>query len=95
MERASDPRKTAFGIAAVEIFFHHFLDDGTKISVLPLESALIFSDKFLKIMKEHPLEESLLRVSQAVDSSHSREDDSKNRPEFGENWNRLILLGLE
>ena len=49
-------------IATVEVFLNNFLNDWTKIAVLSLEAILIFCNKFVKIVKQHPVEHSPLRM---------------------------------
>ena len=70
------PSKTILRIAAVQIFFHHLLNDRPEVAILSFEAALIFHDKLLKIMKEHPVKVGAFRMTLAIDPGHSRRDDS-------------------
>lgn len=63
-------------------------------SLLSLESMFIFWEKLLKVMKEHPVEHSFLRMPLARYSSHSKGDISKNRPMIWESLNILISFEL-
>jgi hypothetical protein len=78
--RAPDSGKATHRIAAVEITLDHLLDYRTEIAVLLLEPILIFSKEPLKIIKEHPIEYSMFRMTLAIDPCHGREDDSRNGP---------------
>jgi hypothetical protein len=68
-------------IATVEVFLNNFLNDWTKIAVLSLEAILIFCNKFVKIVKQHPVEHSPLRMTLTVYPCHGSRDDSRNGPE--------------
>jgi hypothetical protein len=77
---APDPGKPAAGIAAIEIFFDNILDDRPEIPIFPLKTALVFRDESFKIMKEHPIEDCLLRMTRAIYSCHSRNVKSRIEP---------------
>jgi hypothetical protein len=47
----SDAGKSAVRVAAVEVAFHHFLDDGTEEPVLLLETIFIFCKESIEAMK--------------------------------------------
>jgi len=74
--RAPDAGKPAHRIAAVEILLNNILDDRTEIPVLLLKPIIIFSKEPLKIIKEHPIKYSVLRMTLAINPCHSREGDS-------------------
>jgi len=57
------------------------LDNRTKIAVLSLKTVLILRQEPLEIMKEHPVEDRVFRMTLAIDPYHGREDDSRNGPE--------------
>jgi len=77
----ADPGESAARIAAIEVALDHLLDDGTEEAVLLLETGLIFLKELVKVMEKHPVEHGALRMPGAVDSCHSRDKDSGNRPE--------------
>jgi len=43
--RASDPRKSALWIAAVQVFFYYFLDNGTQVTKVSFKPVFIFQKK--------------------------------------------------
>jgi hypothetical protein len=71
--------KSAPRVAAIEIALDHLLDDRPKISVLPLESTLVFGQKALEMMGDHPIENGALRMPRTIDSRHG----GRNVPRFG------------
>jgi hypothetical protein len=78
----ADAGKPAHRIATVEILLNNILDYGTEIAILSLKPALVLSEKLLKIMKEHPIKNSVFRMTLAVDPCHGSRDDSKNGPKW-------------
>lgn len=50
-------------------------------AALSLEAILIFCNKFVKIVKQHPVEHSPLRMTLTVYPCHGSRDDSRNGPE--------------
>jgi hypothetical protein len=54
--RTADPGKSTTGVTAIEVLFDLLFDDRTEIPVFPLKSALIFRDKPLEMMEQHPIE---------------------------------------
>jgi len=78
--RTADPGKPAAGIAAIKILLDDVFDDGTEIAIVPLESVLVFRDESFKIMKEHPIEDRLLRTTRTIYSCHSRNVRSRIEP---------------
>jgi len=61
--------------------YGHLLNYGPEEAVLPLESALILSQEPVKIVKKHLVENCPFRMSRTIDSCHSKDKDSGNRPE--------------
>jgi len=47
--------KSAHRIATVEITLDHLLDYRTQVAILSLKPVLVFSEKLLEAMKEHPI----------------------------------------
>jgi hypothetical protein len=78
--RTADPGKSTAGVAAIEVLFDHLFDDRTEKSVFPLKSALIFRDKPLEMMEQHPIEDGSLRMTRAIDSRHIGNEESRNAP---------------
>lgn len=76
--RRADAGKSPAGVAAVEVALNDLLDDGPEKAVCFLQSALIFCEEAFKVMKEDPVEDSSLGVTEAIDSSHSRSYLSRN-----------------
>jgi len=76
----ADAGKATHRIAAVEILLNNILDHRPKIAILLLEPIFIFSKEPLEIIKEHPIKNRVFWMTLAVDSWHSREDDSRNGP---------------
>ncbi len=70
--------KAAHLIAAVEILVNNILHHGMQEAVLPPNPALEFLEKLPKIMKNHPVEDGALRMSEKLDPCHSRSHRSKN-----------------
>jgi len=56
LNQTSLKSKSTTGVAAIEVLFDHLFDDRTEKSVFPLKSALIFRDKPLEMMEQHPIE---------------------------------------
>ena len=75
-----DAGKPAHRIATVEILLNDILDDGTEIAVLLLETILILSKEPLKIIKEHPIKNSVFRMTLTIDPCHGGRDVARNRP---------------
>jgi hypothetical protein len=76
----ADADKPAHRIAAVEIALDNILDYRTEVPVLLLKTILIFCNKFVKIMKQHPVEHSPFRMTLTVNPCHGSRDDSKIVP---------------
>jgi hypothetical protein len=74
--RAPHACKSAHRITAVEILLDHILNHRTEISVLLLETILIFSKELLNIIIENRIKNGIFRMTLTVDPGHSREDDS-------------------
>ncbi len=77
---AADPGEPAPGVAAVEVFLDDLFNDRTKEAVFALKTLLIFRDKPLEIMEEHPVEDGSLRMTRAIDSRHTGSELSRNAP---------------
>jgi len=77
----ADAGKTAQRIATVEIPLNNILDDWPEEPIFLLETILIFCKEPLEIMKKHPVENSALRMTLAIDPYHSMWSDSGNGPE--------------
>jgi len=76
----ADAGKPATRIAAVQIALDDFLDDRAEEAVLLLEAALIFCQESVKVVEQHPVEDSPFRMSRTVNSGHSRSFSSRNEP---------------
>ena len=74
------PGKARAGVAAVEVFLDHFFDHRTKEAIFLLKTLLIFRDKPLEMMKEHPIEDGAFRMTRTVDSRHIGKARSKSVP---------------
>jgi hypothetical protein len=87
--------KTVLRVRAVEILLYDFLHDRAKISILLLESRLVFRDEPLKAVKEHPVQNGLFRVPPAIDSSHGMgKDVSRKKPIASPLRNILVIFVL-
>jgi hypothetical protein len=84
---APNPGESATGIAAVEIALDDVLDDRPEETIVPLESALVFGDEPLEMMKKHPVENGAFRMARAVDSRHIGNEASRNAPGTGKGKN--------
>jgi hypothetical protein len=60
--------------------FGHIQDYRTEVSVLLLKTILIFCNKFVKIMKQHPVEHSPFRMTLTVNPCYGSREDSKIVP---------------
>ncbi len=58
----------------------HFLDDRPEEAVLLLEAALIIGQELIEMMEQHPIENSLLGMAEAIDSWHGKRVESKTEP---------------
>jgi hypothetical protein len=79
--RTPDPGKAAAGVAAIQIALDDVFYDGSEITIVPLEPALVFRDEPFEIMKNHPVEGSTFRMTRAIDSRHIGMKESRNAPE--------------
>jgi len=77
--RSASDLVLAARIAAVKILLDDVLDDRPEVAVGLLET-LVFRDKPLKMMEEHPIENGPLRTSRTIDSRHSGRKASRNGP---------------
>jgi len=57
------------------------MDDGPEEPVLFFEMALIFGQELVKVMEKDAVKDGALGMTGRIDSSHSREEYSGNRPE--------------
>jgi len=64
--RAPDAGESAARVAAVEIAPDDFLDDRPEKAIFPLESALIFRNKPLEMMEQHPVENGAFRMPRPI-----------------------------
>jgi len=58
----------------------HLLDDRPEITIVPLESALVFRDEPLEMMEKHLVENGTFRMTRTVDSRHIGNEESRNAP---------------
>ena len=58
--------------------------------MLTLEAVLIFGEEFLKVMEEHPVEDSAFWMTLTIDPCHGRDIGALNGPE---DWGKLLRLG--
>jgi hypothetical protein len=84
----ADAGEPAARVAAIEVSFNDFLDDGPKEAVWLLEAALILGQEPVEVMKQHLVENSALRMPRTIHSRHSGRMDSKNGPS---SWIRPLL----
>jgi len=78
--RTADEGEPTTRVDAVKIAFHNIFDDRLEESILFLEARLIFGHKPIEIMEENPVEDGALWMSGGIDSWHSRNNSSRNRP---------------
>jgi len=78
--RAADAGKAAARVAAIQVAFHHILDDRSEEAVLLLEAVFILRKEPVKIMEEHAVEDGALRMPRPVDSCHTKDRNSRNEP---------------
>jgi hypothetical protein len=55
---APDAGKPTLRVTTVEILVHNLLDNGSKVAILSLKSALIFLKESIEVMKKHSIENS-------------------------------------
>jgi len=79
----ADAGKPAARVAAVQIALYDFLDDRPEEAVLLLETALVFGEELVEMMKKHPVEDGAFRMSGTVDSCHGQDKNPTNGPEAG------------
>lgn len=82
--RTTDAGEPAVRVAAIEIALDHLLDDGSEVAVLLLEAALVFGQKAVEIMEQHPIKNSLLRMARTINSGHNRRSRIKKRASLPE-----------
>jgi len=75
------------------ILFHNLLQNRAKIAVLPLKAGLILQKELLKIMEKGSVENSPLQMTLTVNLCHSRDKDSRNRPEGRSEGYRINTSG--
>jgi hypothetical protein len=63
--------------------FGHLFDDRPEITIVPLESALVFRDEPLEMIEKHPVENGTFRMTRTVDSRHIGNEESRNAPGRG------------
>ena len=78
--RTADAGKAAARVAAVEVALHDFLDNRPEEAVLLLKTALVFRQKPIEVMKEHPIQDGALGMSRAIESGHIERMASRNGP---------------
>jgi hypothetical protein len=76
----ADAGEPAARVAAVEVSFNDFFDDGPEEAVLLLIAALIFRQELVEVMKKRPAKDSLLRMREAIHSRHGGRMASRNGP---------------
>jgi hypothetical protein len=81
--RTADPGKAALRVAAIQIALDDVFNDGPEITILLLESALVFCDESLEMMEKQAIEDGPLRMTRAIDSRHIGKEESRNRPRTG------------
>lgn len=74
--------KSTARVAAVKVALDHLLDDRPEEAILLLKPGLILGQELVKVMEEHPVEHGAFRMSGTVNSCHSKNIDSGNRPEY-------------
>ncbi|MDI6699602.1 MAG: hypothetical protein QME85_11840 [Candidatus Saccharicenans sp.] len=62
----ADAGKSATGVTTVEIALDDFFDDRAQEAILLLEAALILRQEAVEVMEEHPIKDSPLRMSGAI-----------------------------
>jgi len=81
--RTADPGEAGAGIAAVEVLIDHLFDDRTEKAVFPFKTLFIFRQEALKMMKKHPVKNSLLWMTRTVEPGHIGTEESRNAPGTG------------
>jgi hypothetical protein len=61
-----DISKPAARIATVKMLLNNILDGGTEITILYLKPALEFPEKLLEATKDHPIKNSVFRITLAI-----------------------------
>jgi len=77
---APDAGKPALRVTTVEILVHNILDNGSKVAILSLKSALIFLKESIEVMKKHSIENSPFWMTLVIDPCHGRSYTSRNGP---------------
>ncbi len=75
----TEPFYLPLGLCSDEILLNNILDGGTKEAVPPLKSALVFSEKFLEVMKKHPIKNCEFRITLTVNPSFIGESFKKQK----------------
>jgi len=76
----ADAGEPAAGVAAVGVALDYLLDNRPEEAILLLEAALILGQETIKVMKQHPIKDSLFQMSRTIDSRHSGRMASRNGP---------------
>jgi len=76
----ADGGEPAVRITAVKITLHDLLDDRPEEPILLLETALVFCQKPVEVMEQHPIENGPLRMPGTIDSRHGGRRASRNGP---------------
>ncbi len=62
----TDAGEPAARIAAIEVSFNDFLDDGPEEARLLLEAALVFCQETVEVMKQHSIEDGSLGMPRTI-----------------------------
>jgi hypothetical protein len=63
--------------------FDGFLDNRPEEAILLLETAPVFGEELVEMMKKHPVEDGAFRMSGTGDSCHGHDKNPTNGPEAG------------
>jgi hypothetical protein len=77
---AADAGEPAARIAAIEVSFNDFLDDGPEEAGLLLEAALVFCQETVEVMKQHSVEDGSLGMPRTIHARHGGRVASRNGP---------------
>jgi hypothetical protein len=70
-------------LSAVELSLYDLFYDLSKVAELLLEAALVFGQELVEVIKQHPIEDSLLGLAREVDSRHIGKKEARIGPGSG------------
>jgi len=78
--RTTDAGEPTAGIATVQITLDDFFDDRPEVAVLLLKTSLVLRQEPVKVMEQHPIEDSPLGMSRTIHSRHNGRMASRTGP---------------